>query len=79
MTFSLLLLQFNRDSDMPSDAQRIQKVKVLVEAGYSHRIMLAHDIHSKHRLVSLSTHVHMYISPGYSKNLHFLAVLNETH
>ena len=37
--------------DMPSDAQRIQKVKTLVEAGYAHRVMLAHDIHTNHRLV----------------------------
>ena len=37
---------------MPSDAQRVQKIKTLVEAGFSHRVMLAHDIHTKHRLVS---------------------------
>lgn len=37
--------------DMPSDAQRVQKVKTLVEAGYAHRVMLSHDIHTKHRLV----------------------------
>ena len=39
-------------TDMPSDAQRIQKVKLLIEAGYTDRILLAHDIHTKHRLVS---------------------------
>ena len=37
--------------DMPSDAQRVQYVKTLVEAGYAHRLMLAHDIHTNHRLV----------------------------
>ena len=36
---------------MPSDAQRVQWVKKLVEAGFSHRVMLSHDIHTKHRLV----------------------------
>ena len=36
---------------MPSDAQRVQWVKTLIEAGFSHRIMLSHDIHTKHRLV----------------------------
>ena len=36
---------------MPSDAQRMQSVKKLIEAGFSHRILLSHDIHTKHRLV----------------------------
>ena len=40
-------------TDMPSDAQRIQKVKLLIEAGYIDRILLAHDSHTKHRLVSV--------------------------
>ena len=39
--------------DMINDAQRVQKVKLLVDAGYGHRIVLAHDVHTKHRLVSL--------------------------
>ena len=38
---------------MPSDAQRVQKVKGLVDAGFSHRLLLSHDIHTKHRLVSI--------------------------
>ena len=37
---------------MPNDAQRIQMVKLLVDHGYQQRVMLAHDIHTKHRLVS---------------------------
>ena len=37
---------------MPSDAQRIKMVKLLIDNGYQQRIMLAHDIHTKHRLVS---------------------------
>ena len=36
---------------MPSDAQRVQWVKKLVEAGFSHRVLLSHDIGTKHRLV----------------------------
>ena len=43
--------QFHAATDMPSDAQRVQYVKTLVDAGYAHRVMLAHDIHTKHRLV----------------------------
>ena len=54
MTVQILYtLQFVQDVDMLSDAQRIQKVKTLVEAGYGHKVVLAHDIHSKHRQVSL--------------------------
>jgi len=47
-----ILFQFSLIRDMPSDAQRIQKVKLLIDAGYTHRLLLAHDIHTKHRLVS---------------------------
>ena len=38
---------------MPSDAQRVKWVKKLIDAGFSHRIMLAHDIHTKHRLIGI--------------------------
>lgn len=47
--------------DMPSDAQRVQKVKTLVEAGYAHRVMLSHDIHTKHRLVCYGGHGYAHI------------------
>lgn len=40
--------------DMPSDAQRIQWVKFLVEQGYRDRVLIAQDIHTKHRLVGWS-------------------------
>ena len=46
-------LQLATEVDMPSDAQRIQHVKALVDSGYSHRILLSQDMHSKHRLVSV--------------------------
>ena len=41
----------NVDVDMPSDAQRIQWVKFLLEQGYRDRLLIAQDIHTKHRLV----------------------------
>lgn len=40
--------------DMPSDAQRIDKIKCLIENGNSERILMSHDIHTKHRLVGKS-------------------------
>ena len=33
--------------------QRIQKVKMLVDNGYSHRVLFSHAIYTKHRLVSV--------------------------
>jgi phosphotriesterase-related protein len=46
--------QINPAADMPSDAQRIQKIMQLIEEKRSDRILIAHDIHTKHRLVSAS-------------------------
>jgi phosphotriesterase-related protein len=46
------LYQMNLSVDMPSDAQRMDKVVSLIEAGKEDRILLAHDIHTKHRLVN---------------------------
>lgn len=37
---------------MPSDAQRIDKIMQIIEEKRSHRILIAQDIHTKHRLVS---------------------------
>ena len=42
--------------DMPSDAQRIQRIKWLVDEGYGQRVTVGHDIHTKHRLVSSNMH-----------------------
>jgi hypothetical protein len=46
------LYQINPTADMPSDAQRIDKILQLIEEERSDRILVAHDIHTKHRLVS---------------------------
>ncbi|KAK9396204.1 phosphotriesterase-related protein [Crotalus adamanteus] len=40
----------NPDIDMPSDNERILRVRMLIEEGYDDKIMIAHDIHTKHRL-----------------------------
>ena len=44
-------MQFSKEVDMPSDAQRVQWVKKLIDAGFSDKILLSHDIGTKHRLV----------------------------
>ena len=38
------------DIDLPSDAQRIGFIKLLIEAGFADRIVLAHDVFAKSRL-----------------------------
>lgn len=43
--------QANEDIDFPSDGERIQRIKALIDGGYIDRIVIAHDIHTRHRLV----------------------------
>lgn len=43
--------QLNADVDMPSDAQRIDRIGTLIGEGYGDKITIGHDIHTKHRLV----------------------------
>lgn len=43
--------QLHLPTDMPSDAQRVAKIKMLCDAGKADRVLLSHDIHTKHRLV----------------------------
>ena len=38
--------------DMPSDAERIQRIKHLIDEGFEDKILISHDLHSKHGLVS---------------------------
>lgn len=46
--------QLHEQFDMPSDAQRMDKIVELVNEGYEDRVLMSHDIHTKHRLVSLN-------------------------
>jgi len=39
---------------MPSDAQRIDVIHGLVGEGYEDKLLISHDMHSKHRLVILT-------------------------
>lgn len=43
--------QMNLKVDHLSDAQRIGKLKLLRDHGKLNRILMSHDIHTKHRLV----------------------------
>ena len=39
--------------DMPSDAERIKRIKHLIDAGHEDKVLIGHDLHSKHGLVGL--------------------------
>ena len=47
------LYQANESFMMPSDSQRIEMIKFLLENGYEDKVVIAHDVHTKHRLVSI--------------------------
>ena len=47
--------------DMMSDAQRIQKIEKLVAEGYQDKVLIAHDISSRHRLVKYGGHGYAHI------------------
>ncbi|XP_046433896.1 phosphotriesterase-related protein isoform X1 [Neodiprion virginianus] len=48
--------QFSPTTDMPSDAQRLDKVMLIREEGRLDRVLLSHDIHTKHRLMAFGGH-----------------------
>ncbi|CAN8026103.1 unnamed protein product [Ixodes persulcatus] len=47
--------------DMPSDAQRLSLLKSLVDQGFEDRIVVSHDIHTKHRLMKYGGHGYSHI------------------
>lgn len=53
--------------DMPSDAQRIRLMVGLVEEGCEDRLLVSHDIHTKHRLTKFGghgfSHILKYVVP----------------
>ncbi|XP_031224900.1 phosphotriesterase-related protein isoform X3 [Mastomys coucha] len=57
----LLNYQLSPDIDMPDDNKRIRRVHFLVDEGYEDRILMAHDIHTKHRLMKYGGHGYSHI------------------
>ena len=51
----------NNKSYMPNDYQKIKFIKHLIGTGYSKKILLGHDIYSKHRLKKYGGHGYSYI------------------
>jgi len=48
--------QLNPSADMPSDAQRVDRLKLLADQGKLEKILVSHDIHTKHRLTEFGGH-----------------------
>lgn len=48
--------------DMPSDAERVKKLKLFKENGYLDRLLISQDIHTKHRLMKFGGHGFAHIS-----------------
>ncbi|XP_069067652.1 phosphotriesterase-related protein [Pleurodeles waltl] len=57
----LLNYQFNPNVDMPSDNERINRLRRLIDEGYEDRIVIAHDIHTKNRLMKYGGHGYSHI------------------
>ncbi|XP_066923436.1 phosphotriesterase-related protein-like [Clytia hemisphaerica] len=53
--------QFGDEIDFPSDAQRVEWIKALVDGGYGDRVVIAHDIHTRHRLSRYGGHGYGHI------------------
>ena len=49
------------DFDMPSDAQRLNFIRHMIDIGLGDRIVISHDICTKHRLVKYGGHGYGYI------------------
>ncbi|XP_026327945.1 phosphotriesterase-related protein isoform X2 [Hyposmocoma kahamanoa] len=53
--------QLNITTDMPSDAQRLDKIDLLIREGKEDRVLMSHDIHTKHRLIDFGGHGYCHI------------------
>ncbi|MCY4615314.1 MAG: phosphotriesterase-related protein [Chloroflexi bacterium] len=49
------------DIDMPSDAQRLDLIRRIADEGYGDRVVMGHDIFTKHRLVTYGGHGYGHI------------------
>ncbi|XP_066484695.1 phosphotriesterase-related protein isoform X1 [Tiliqua scincoides] len=56
-----IIYQMNPDIDMPSDNERILRVRMLIDEGYEDRVVVAHDVHTKNRLKKYGGHGYSHI------------------
>jgi len=53
--------QCNPAIDMPCDSQRIMQIKYLIDQGYEDKIVISHDVHTRHRLRKYGGHGYAHI------------------
>lgn len=61
--------QLHSSVDMISDAQRIKRIARLKKEGKLNRILMSHDIHTKHRLVHFGGHGYSHIANNILPNM----------
>lgn len=69
--------QLNTDADMISDAERINKIRKLIEEGRADQVLMSHDIHTKHRLVNFGGHGFSHILNNVIPKMKFRGVSDE--
>uniref|UniRef100_A0A0C9Q1N8 Phosphotriesterase-related protein n=1 Tax=Fopius arisanus TaxID=64838 RepID=A0A0C9Q1N8_9HYME len=53
--------QLDESTEMPSDAERLNRIKWICEERGVHQILMSHDIHTKHRLIQFGGHGYSHI------------------
>lgn len=53
--------ELHDELDMPSDADRINRFKLLIDAGFGEKLLLAQDIHTKQRLMAYGGHGYSHV------------------
>lgn len=53
--------QLNPSIDIISDGQRVKRIAKLKSEGKLHRVLMSHDIHTKHRLINFGGHGYSHI------------------
>ena len=68
----------NFDFDCPFDAQRISCIKMLIENGFENRIVTAHDVHRRHRLIRSDSCIFILVFVTFRKILSLYLVSGES-
>uniref|UniRef100_T1J091 Uncharacterized protein n=1 Tax=Strigamia maritima TaxID=126957 RepID=T1J091_STRMM len=75
------IYQLNDSVDMISDAERISKLTHLIEEGFEDKIVISHDIHTKHRLTNFGgngySHILRYVVPQMKNRKFTQTIINK--
>ncbi|KAI5637486.1 phosphotriesterase family domain-containing protein [Phthorimaea operculella] len=70
--------QLNIETNMPSDSQRMDKIELLIKEGKADKVLMSHDIHTKHRLLDFGGHGYCHIINNVLPRLQARGVPQET-